>query len=60
VTGPSLTSSTSIRAPKTPAATWTPSCRSSSENASYSGSASSGGAASVKLGLFPFAVSTTS
>ena len=45
VTGPSLTSSTSIRAPKTPVSTWTPSARSSAQKRSYSGSACSGGAA---------------
>src|SRR4051812_42637796 len=60
VTGPSLTSSSSIFAPKTPVSTGTPSARSSAQKRSYTGSASSGGAASPKLGLLPFAVSAMS
>jgi len=58
VTGPSLTSSTCIEAPKTPVATGTPRLASSAQNASYSGSAVSGRAASEKLGRLPFAVSS--
>ncbi len=42
VTGPSLTSSTSIIAPKRPIATLTPSLRSASANASTMGAADSG------------------
>src|SRR5690242_2150833 len=57
VTGPSLTSSTAICAPKTPRATGTPSAASSSQMRSYGSSARSGGAAPEKLGRFPFAVS---
>src|SRR2546421_820389 len=60
VTGPSLTSSSSIFAPKTPRPTGTPRASSSSQNRSYTGSASSGGAASAKLGRLPFAVSARS
>ena len=52
VTGPSLTSSTSIVAPNTPR--WAPS---RSQTFPQSGSASSGGAAPVKLGRLPFFVS---
>jgi hypothetical protein len=47
VTGPSLTSSRAIFAPKTPVSTGTPSAR-------------SGGAAAAKLGRLPFAVSAIS
>src|SRR5882724_5489923 len=58
VTGPSFTSSTSIIAPNSPVATCTPlpAPRSlmSATNRSYSGMASSGGAASTKLGRRPF------
>src|SRR5207244_13231635 len=60
VTGPSFTSSTSILAPKTPFSTGTPCPRNSAQKRSYRGSASSGGAASAKLGRFPFAVSALS
>src|SRR5207248_2647848 len=56
VTGPSLISSTAMRAPKTPVATATPRSRSAAQNASQSGSDSSGLAASPKLGRLPFAV----
>src|SRR5207248_596922 len=61
VTGPSFTSSTSIMAPNSPVATCTPlpaprSFRSAT-NRSYSGTASSGGAASMKLGRRPFCTS---
>ena len=59
VTGPSLTSSTCIRAPKTPRSTETPSAASAVQNASYGRSASPGEAASVKLGRLPFRVSTS-
>ena len=48
VTGPSFTSSTAIRAPKTPRATWTPRPASASQKRSYSGSACSGRAARAK------------
>jgi hypothetical protein len=48
VTGPSLTSSTAIRAPNTPVSTGTPSPASSSQKRRQSGSASSGGAADVE------------
>jgi len=58
VTGPSFTSSSSMCAPKTPRSTGTPSASSSAQNRSYSGSASSGAAAAVKLGRLPFAVSS--
>ena len=47
-------------APKTPVSTGTPSARSSAQNRSTSGSASSGGAAPEKLGRLPFAVSAIS
>ena len=53
VTGPSFTSETSILAPKTPVCTGTPSARNASPNRSHSGWASSGRAASVKLGPTP-------
>src|SRR5438552_1004112 len=61
VTGPSFTSSTPIMAPNSPVATCTPlpaprSFRSAT-NRSYSGTASSGGAASMKLGRRPFCTS---
>jgi hypothetical protein len=59
VTGPSLTSDTSMRAPKRPRATAMPSSSSAAQNRSYSGSASSGFAASPKLGRLPFRVSAT-
>ena len=48
MTGPSFTSSTAIRAPKTPVSTWTPSSRSAAQKRSYSGSATSGRAAPEK------------
>src|SRR5882762_6677568 len=58
VTGPSFTRSTSIMAPNAPVSTRTPlpapRSRSSATNRSYSGTASSGGAASTKLGRRPF------
>src|SRR5262245_52273125 len=54
VTGPSLTSSTCIIAPKRPVATGTPWARTASQNASYIGIASGGAAASMKLGRRPF------
>src|SRR5438094_8105104 len=61
VTGPSFTSSTSIIAPNSPVATCTPLAapRSliSATNRSYSGTASSGGAASMKLGRRPLVTS---
>ncbi len=57
VTGPSLTTSSSMRAPKTPRRTVTPKEASASQKSSYSGSALSGRAAAEKLGRFPFAVS---
>src|SRR5205823_11299496 len=53
VTGPSLTSSTCIMAPKRPVAVGTPWARTAVTNASYSGTAISGGAASTKLGRRP-------
>src|SRR6266699_747686 len=61
VTGPSFTSSTSIIAPNSPVATCTPlpaprSLRRAT-NCSYNGTASSGGAASMKLGRRPFCTS---
>lgn len=57
VTGPSLTSSSSIFAPNTPVFTAEPRARNSAQKRSLRGSASSGGAAPAKLGRFPFAVS---
>src|SRR5256885_3725072 len=61
VTGPSFTSSTSIIAPNSPVATCTPlpapRSRISATNRSYSGMASSGAAASTKLGRRPFVAS---
>ena len=60
MTGPSFTSSTCIRAPKTPVSIGTPSARRAAQNASKSGSASPGGAASEKLGRLPFVVSAIS
>ena len=53
VTGPSLTRETSIRARKRPVATRTPRCWTARVKWSYSFSASSGGAASAKLGRRP-------
>ena len=53
VTGPSFTRLTSIRAPKTPVCTGTPSSRSASQNRSYRGSATSGRAAFEKSGRAP-------
>ena len=53
MTGPSLTSSTDIRAPKTPVSTGTPSSRKAAQNRSYSGSAAAGAAAPEKLGRLP-------
>ncbi len=53
VTGPSLTSSTSIRAPKRPPATANPRLRRSAATASTSGSATSGGAAESNDGRRP-------
>src|SRR6266550_513096 len=58
VTGPSFTSSTSIIAPNSPVSTRVPvpapRSLSRATNRSYSGTASSGGAASTKLGRRPF------
>src|SRR5262249_56641547 len=54
VTGPSLTNSTCIMAPNRPVAVGTPWARTASTNASYSGTAISGGAAPMKLGRRPF------
>ena len=56
VTGPSFASSTSMLAPNDPVSTSIPSAQSASQEASYSGSAWSGGAAPVTLGGSPFAV----
>src|SRR5690606_30702668 len=53
VTGPSLTSSTSIIAPNTPVSTLSPLARKRSLKVSYNSRAASGGAASTKLGLRP-------
>jgi hypothetical protein len=55
VTGPSLISSTAIRAPKRPVSTWNPALRRPSASASTSGSATSGGAAGSKDGRRPLA-----
>src|SRR5262245_50465086 len=60
VTGPSLTSSTSIRAPKRPVSTPTPRSRRDSTKRATSASATAGGAARVKLGRLPFRVSARS
>src|SRR2546430_7211896 len=61
VTGPSFTSSTSIMAPNSPVSTRVPvpapRSRSSATNRSYSGIATSGGAASMKLGRRPLPAS---
>ena len=58
VTGPSLTSDTSIIAPKRPVSTGgTPVARSRSQKWSKRRVASSGGAAPTKLGRFPLRVS---
>jgi hypothetical protein len=53
VTGPSLTSSTSMCARKRPVATWQPRWRSAATSASTSGAASSGGAARSNEGRRP-------
>jgi len=53
VTGPQLSSETRIRAPKTPVCTVSSDALQSATNLSNSGSACSGGIASVKLGLRP-------
>ena len=55
MTGPSLTSSTLIRAPKTPVATETPWPERAAQKRSTSGFATSGRAASEKPGRLPFA-----
>src|SRR5688500_2777160 len=60
VTGPWFVSSTAMRAPKTPRARLRPRLASSAQNASYSASAWSGDAASVKLGRLPLRVSAIS
>jgi len=57
VTGPSFTNDTSIIAPKVPVSTLMFSFLILSLNSSYSALASSGLAASIKFGLFPFLVS---
>jgi apolipoprotein N-acyltransferase len=57
VTGPSLTSATSISAPKRPVATDAPSRRSSATSAATIGSACSGRAAASQLGRRPLVVS---
>jgi hypothetical protein len=57
VTGPSFTSSTCIRAPKTPVSTGTPRPPSAAAKCSYRGSATSGRAAPENDGRFPLAVS---
>ena len=49
-----------MRAPKTPVSTGTPRSRSAAQKLSTSGSASSGAAASAKLGRFPLCVSAIS
>jgi hypothetical protein len=58
--GPSLTDSTRIMARKRPVSTRTPAARSASQNRSYSGSASSGGAAASKAGRRPLRASASS
>ena len=55
VTGPSLTSSTSISAPKRPVSTVRPAARSPSATRRYSASARAGASAGSKLGRLPLA-----
>jgi hypothetical protein len=55
---PSFTSSRAIEAPKTPRAIGTPSASRSAQKRSWTGSASSGGAADEKPGRLPLPVSS--
>lgn len=57
VTGPSFTNDTFISAPKIPVSTVNPYCLNSSLKDSHNGFATSGLAASIKLGRLPFFVS---
>ncbi len=60
VTGPSLTSSTAMYAPKTPVCTRAPNAHSASVNTAINGSATAEGAAAFQDGLRPLAVSAYS